>query len=154
MAGGQYVLSGLRNANPDSRSGSVSLTMEEFYRAELKPVLESLVGKWAAMMDEDPTTFEWSILLMQKQWGSCLTAARKIQFNLLLSRVPLHCIEYIVVHEMAHLKRGDHFWKPLGFLLLMVYWFNPMVWAAYILLCRDIEMACDEKVIASLKLIV
>ena len=58
---------------------------------------------------------------------------------------------HVIAHEMAHLKRGDHFWKPLGFLLLMVYWFNPLVWAAYILLCRDIEMACDEKVIASLE---
>jgi len=58
---------------------------------------------------------------------------------------------HVIAHEMAHLKRGDHFWKPLGFLLLMVYWFNPLVWAAYILLCRDIEMACDEKVIASME---
>lgn len=82
--------------------------MEEFYRAELRPVLETYILKWSKEMDEDPTTFEWSILLMQKQWGSCLTSARKIQFNLLLSRVPLRCIEYIVVHEMAHLKEHRH----------------------------------------------
>lgn len=59
-------------------------------------------------MCEDLSTFEWSILLMQKQWGSCLTSARKIQFNLLLVRVPLRCIEYIVVHEIAHLKEHRH----------------------------------------------
>ena len=82
--------------------------MEEFYRAELRPVLETYVRKWAKEMDEEPTTFDWSILLMQKQWGSCLTSARKIQFNLLLSRVPLRCIEYIVVHEMVHLKEHRH----------------------------------------------
>ena len=54
---------------------------------------------------------------------------------------------YVLAHEQAHLKRLDHLWKPLGFLLLSVYWFNPVLWAAYILLCRDIELACDEKVI-------
>ena len=59
--------------------------------------------------------------------------------------------ELVIAHEMAHLRRRDHLWKPLGFIFLMVYWFNPLVWAAYILLCRDIEMACDEKVIASLE---
>ena len=54
---------------------------------------------------------------------------------------------YVIAHEEAHLKRKDHLWKPLGFLLLAVYWFNPLFWVAYILLCRDIENACDEKVI-------
>ncbi|MBQ8741578.1 MAG: hypothetical protein IJY79_08545 [Clostridia bacterium] len=55
--------------------------------------------------------------------------------------------EYVIAHERAHIKRRDHLWKPLGFLLLTVYWFNPVLWIAYILLCRDIELACDEKVI-------
>ncbi len=54
---------------------------------------------------------------------------------------------YVLAHERAHLKRMDHLWKPLGFALLTVYWFNPLLWVAYILLCRDIELACDEKVI-------
>ena len=58
--------------------------------------------------------------------------------------------EYVIAHEKAHLKRRDHLWKPLGFLLLTVYWFNPILWVAYILLCRDIELACDEKVIKSM----
>lgn len=55
--------------------------------------------------------------------------------------------EFVIAHEKAHLKRRDHLWKPLGFALLTVYWFNPVLWVAYILLCRDIELACDEKVI-------
>ena len=59
-------------------------------------------------------------------------------------------IRYVLAHENAHLKRRDHFWKPFGFLLLSVYWFNPVLWVAYILLCRDIELACDEKVIKEL----
>ena len=56
---------------------------------------------------------------------------------------------YVLAHEQAHLARRDHLWKPLGFALLSVYWFNPLLWVAYIMLCRDIEFACDEKVIAS-----
>lgn len=56
-------------------------------------------------------------------------------------------LEYVTAHEKAHIKRLDHLWKPLGFLLLSVYWFNPILWVAYILLCKDIELACDEKVI-------
>ena len=58
--------------------------------------------------------------------------------------------EYVLAHEKAHLSRCDHWWKPLGFLLLAVYWFNPFIWLAYVLLCRDIEMACDEKVISGM----
>ncbi len=58
--------------------------------------------------------------------------------------------EYVIAHEKAHLSRLDHLWKPLGFLLLTVYWFNPLLWVAFILLCRDIELATDEKVINSL----
>ncbi len=57
---------------------------------------------------------------------------------------------YVIAHETAHLTRRDHLWKPLGFLLLTVYWFHPLMWVAYILLCRDIEVACDQKVIQKL----
>lgn len=54
---------------------------------------------------------------------------------------------HVIAHERAHLARRDHWWKPLGFALLTVNWFNPAMWLAYVLLCRDIEMACDEKVV-------
>ena len=54
--------------------------------------------------------------------------------------------DYILKHEFAHLSRFDHIWKPFGFVILAAYWFNPLCWVAYILLCRDIEYACDEKV--------
>ena len=59
-------------------------------------------------------------------------------------------MEHVVAHEQAHICRKDHWWKPLGFLLLMIHWFNPLMWLAYVLLCRDIELACDEKVIKEL----
>ena len=58
--------------------------------------------------------------------------------------------EVILSHERAHIKRGDHIWKPLSFLILSVYWFNPIMWAVFVLLCRDIEEACDEKVIKTM----
>ena len=58
--------------------------------------------------------------------------------------------EYCIMHERAHLKRGDHLIKPFAFLLLSVYWFNPLMWLAFVLLCRDIELACDEKVVKEL----
>jgi len=58
----------------------------------------------------------------------------------------------VLAHEQAHLDRRDHWWKALGYLLLAVYWFHPLVWAAYVLLCRDIGLACDEKVIRELNL--
>ena len=63
------------------------------------------------------------------------------------SRMTEPQLSRVLAHEKAHLKRHDHWWKPLGFLLLSVYWFNPLVWIAYILFCRDIEMACDERVV-------
>ena len=56
-------------------------------------------------------------------------------------------LDLVIRHETAHLQRRDHWWKPFGYLLLAFYWFNPLCWIAYVLLCRDIEMACDEKVI-------
>ncbi len=55
-------------------------------------------------------------------------------------------IDYIITHESAHLRRKDHWWKSLGYLLLCIYWFNPLCWVAYAMLCKDIELACDEKV--------
>lgn len=63
------------------------------------------------------------------------------------SDMPFCDVEYVVSHENAHIKRQDHWWKPLGFMILSVYWFNPLLWIAYFLLCRDIEYACDECVI-------
>ena len=65
--------------------------------------------------------------------------------------IPFHMekqnLTHVIAHEQAHITRKDHWWKPLGFLLLAIHWFNPLMWLAYILLCRDIELACDEKVI-------
>lgn len=68
--------------------------------------------------------------------------------------LPMHMDEgtaaYVIAHEHAHLARRDHWWKVLGYLVLALHWFNPLVWGAYILFCRDIELACDEKVVKGL----
>lgn len=68
--------------------------------------------------------------------------------------LPMHMDEgtaaYVIAHEHAHLARRDHWWKVLGYLVLALHWFNPLVWLAYILFCRDIELACDEKVVKGL----
>lgn len=58
--------------------------------------------------------------------------------------------DYVIAHEISHLKRHDNFWKPLGFTLLCVHWFNPLCWIAYSLFCKDIELACDEKTVKNL----
>ena len=59
-------------------------------------------------------------------------------------------MEHVIAHELAHIRRKDHLWKPLGFFLLTLHWFNPLLWIGYVLFCRDIELACDEKVIKDL----
>ncbi|MDO5406013.1 MAG: M56 family metallopeptidase [Eubacteriales bacterium] len=59
-------------------------------------------------------------------------------------------MDNVIVHEQTHIKRRDHLIKPFGFMLLSLYWFNPLIWVAYTLLCRDIELACDERVIKEL----
>lgn len=83
-------------------------------------------------------------------------AASPFVLGLFLPRIylPLNMAEadvpHVIAHENAHIRRKDHWWKPLGFAVLTVHWFNPLVWLSYILLCRDIELACDEKVIREL----
>ena len=82
----------------------------------------------------------------------------KFPYDLSSNRVSMSCLtsgqdsvkDSVIAHETAHIKRGDHLIKPLGFLLLSVYWFQPLLWVAYICLCRDIEAACDEKAIRKL----
>ena len=68
--------------------------------------------------------------------------------------LPMHMDEgtaaHVIAHERAHLARRDHWWKVLGYLVLALHWFNPLVWVAYLLFCRDIELACDEKVVRGL----
>lgn len=62
-------------------------------------------------------------------------------------RLEQNNMEYVLEHEQAHIRHYDHWWKLIGFGLLSLYWYNPLIWAAYVLFCRDIELACDERVV-------
>jgi len=59
---------------------------------------------------------------------------------------------HILAHEQTHLEKGDHWFKMIGYIALAIHWFNPLVWVAYILLCKDIEIACDERVVQFMEL--
>lgn len=87
------------------------------------------------LCDELPSPFILGLLRPRIYLPSTLTAQQQTS---------------VLAHEHAHLARRDHVWKPLGFLLLAVYWFNPLLWVAFFLLCRDIELACDERVIRNM----
>ncbi len=67
------------------------------------------------------------------------------------SNIKSNNYNYVIAHEKAHIKRLDHIWKPFAFLVLSIYWYNPFLWLAYILFCRDIETACDQRVIKKMK---
>lgn len=96
-----------------------------------------------------------AVLLRDNIW-MCDRISTPFIFGLIRPRIYLPStvrkedVEYVTAHENAHLQRRDHLIKPFGFLLLAVYWFNPLVWAAYMLMCRDIELACDERVIKNM----
>lgn len=100
-----------------------------------RQVRESIRDGGVYLCDRIASPFLFGLLRPKIYLPSALDAA---------SRAP------VIQHEKAHLSRRDHWWKPLGFALLTIHWFNPMLWLAYLLLCRDIEMACDEKVVRQL----
>lgn len=93
---------------PNSSLADKQALMEAFYRNRLRDALTDIVAKWVNRMRVDIASFEYTIMVMQKQWGSCNTPKRKIMFNLLLARVPIRCIEYVVVHELCHLQVHQH----------------------------------------------
>lgn len=92
-------------------------------------------------------------ILLRDNIYQCETVISPFVFGIIKPRIYLpfnisyQDIEYVVSHEKAHIHRKDHWWKPLGFILLTIHWFNPLIWLSYVLLCRDIELACDEKVV-------
>lgn len=80
--------------------------MREWYRVRLQKLLSPMVDEWAERLDEK--NFTWQVQKMLNRWGSCTVKSRFIRFNLDLARVPRQCIEYIVVHELTHLKVAKH----------------------------------------------
>lgn len=98
------------NMNMVVRPGSDEIKKKEllrkFYKAELQVQINLFVNKWLSNLNEEPV--EWSIRTMKTKWGSCKPEDRKILFNLELARVPLNCVEYVVIHELMHLKERHH----------------------------------------------
>ena len=74
----------------------------------------------------------------------------RVRASLNLTDIDGKALDYVLMHEQAHIRRLDTVWKPLAFLILSVHWFNPLVWAAYVLFNRDIELACDEQAVKNL----
>lgn len=102
IQGNKIIMHCRPNATRDNRRAQ----LQEWYRAHLRTILTGLVGKWCAQLGEAPV--EWTIKYMKREWGSCLARKRHLVFNLDLARVPVECIEYIVVHELTHLAVQNH----------------------------------------------
>lgn len=117
--------------------------------AMLLYALISYVRVWRSMAERVP--YERGIFLCDHVKSPFILGLVRPKIYL-PSDMETAAIEPVIAHERAHLTRLDHWWKPLGFLILTVHWFNPLCWITYILLCRDIELACDEKVIRQMDL--
>lgn len=144
------------------------LTQYAADRTELDMLLTAAAAFWAGGVVALflYSIFTWLRLYLQVRTNVCLRdniyvcdyIGSPFIFGILRPKIYLPSglkedqLSYVLAHENAHLRRRDHWWKPLGFLLLTLYWFNPLLWVAYILLCQDIEQACDEKVIEKLDL--
>ena len=89
-----------------AESQHIENVLFEWYRTELKPVVEKFINKWSMILDIMPLSYE--IRLMTSQWGSCTPKSKRLLFNLQLAKKPINCIEYVVVHEMAHLIERTH----------------------------------------------
>lgn len=109
--------------------GAASLFWWKKKLGEAAPLRENI---WVC--DNVTSSFVWGVIRPRIYLSSSLEQAQA---------------EQVIAHERAHLKRKDHWWKLLGYLLLAIYWFHPLMWAAYLLFCRDVEFACDEKVTKS-----
>jgi len=94
------------SVRPGTEDGQRGRVLEDWYRARLAETIPALVERWAPAMGVDVA--EWRIRRMKTRWGSCNTDARRIWLNLELAKRPLHCLEYVVVHEMAHLLEASH----------------------------------------------
>ena len=127
------------------------------------PVVTVLTALWAAGVGAMLVYTAVSYLLLRRRVATAVRLENNIYqsenvdspFVLGIAKAKIYLpfrmdrrdLAHVIAHEQAHIRRKDHWWKPFGFVLLAIHWFNPLMWVGYILLCRDIELACDEKVI-------
>ena len=100
--GGKIVIRCRPKASAENRRD----LMREWYREQLQEVLSELTGRWLERLGEAPVS--WRIRQMRSEWGSCTARKRHLMFNLELARVPMECVEYVVVHELTHLAVQNH----------------------------------------------
>ncbi len=91
---------------PETSTAKRHKIMNEWYRSELKKLIPELIEKWQNQMDLKVN--EWQVKLMKIKWGSCNIEKKRIWLNLELAKKPIHCLEYIIVHEMVHLLERHH----------------------------------------------
>lgn len=103
VQGNEYIVLHIRESSVLERRGEI---LKEWYRAELKNMLPALIAKWEEILDVRVN--KWEVKQMKTLWGSCNHRTRNIIFNLELIKKPQHCIEYIVVHELLHIKVRLH----------------------------------------------
>lgn len=103
LQGNEFIVMYVREKATEARRAEV---LKEWYRAEFKAILPSLVTKWEAILGVKAN--KWDVKQMKTLWGSCNHRTKNIIFNLELIKKPLHCIEYIVVHELLHIKVRLH----------------------------------------------
>ena len=101
--GNEFIVLYARNGVTDERKAEI---MREWYRAEFKVILPPLITKWEEILEVNVN--KWEVKQMKTLWGSCNHRTHNIIFNLELIKKPLHCIEYIVVHELLHIKVRLH----------------------------------------------
>lgn len=101
----------LLQVHPDSTVESRKKLLYQGYYAQFRPVLQQLVDKWSQRLNTPPIAL--TIRLMRTEWGSCTPHKNRMTFNVDLARMPIECVEYVVIHEFTHLDRCDHspaFW--------------------------------------------
>ncbi|MDO4319536.1 MAG: SprT family zinc-dependent metalloprotease [Bacteroidales bacterium] len=91
---------------PGIMTGTKAGMMLTWYRHQLKKELEPMISHWIEKLGEGPV--EWQVKQMKTEWGSCISSKRLLIFNLELARVPRECIEFVIVHELCHLKIDNH----------------------------------------------
>lgn len=103
IQGNEFIILHIRENSTSERRAEI---LKEWYRAELKAMLPALITKWESVLDVQVN--KWEVKQMKTLWGSCNHRTRNIIFNLELIKKPLHCIEYIVVHELLHIRVRLH----------------------------------------------
>ena len=128
-----------------------SLVLSHIWVAGILAMLFYAIGSYLVLKHRVATAIPLQTRVKQSEWAvSPFVLGLFHPVIYLPYQIPDQDLTYVLSHERAHIRRKDHIWKIIGFFLLSVYWFQPLLWIAYLVFCRDIEGACDEKVLKEL----